>query len=55
MSQLPDTPEIVSQNARLYNKDCADPRFKFLIDTLVRHLHDYVRETKYICAVNITN
>ncbi|KAH7100494.1 intradiol ring-cleavage dioxygenase [Auriculariales sp. MPI-PUGE-AT-0066] len=42
---LPDTPEIVTQNARLYNKDCADPRLKFLIDNLVRHLHDYVRET----------
>ncbi|EJD43058.1 intradiol ring-cleavage dioxygenase [Auricularia subglabra TFB-10046 SS5] len=42
---LPDTADIVSSNARLINKDCKDPRTKFLIDTLVRHLHDYVRET----------
>jgi len=42
---LPDTKDIISSNARLVNKNCPEERFKFLIDTLVRHLHDYVKET----------
>ncbi|KZV93878.1 aromatic compound dioxygenase [Exidia glandulosa HHB12029] len=47
---LPDTDAIVSSNARIVNRDCPDPRLKFLTDTLVRHLHDYVRETNLTTA-----
>jgi protocatechuate 3,4-dioxygenase beta subunit len=40
------TIENVTENAKLTNSQTPDPRLKFLMDKLVDHLHDYVRETR---------
>jgi len=48
-STLPDvtdiSPETVTESVIAINSKCKDEREKFLINHLVRHLHDYARET----------
>lgn len=48
-STLPDvadiTPDTVTQSVIAINSGCKNDREKFLIEHLVRHLHDYARET----------
>ncbi|CAF1160197.1 unnamed protein product [Didymodactylos carnosus] len=40
------TIDNITANTKLVNGPSADPRLKFLIEKLVDHLHDYVRETQ---------
>ncbi|EJU00225.1 aromatic compound dioxygenase [Dacryopinax primogenitus] len=48
-STLPDvtdiSPETVTESVIAINSQCKNERQKFLINNLVRHLHDYARET----------
>ena len=36
----------VTKNVKLVNSQASSPRLKFLMEKLVDHLHDYVRETQ---------
>ena len=38
--------ENVTEYAKSRNSEASDPRLKFLLDKLVDHLHNYVRETR---------
>lgn len=40
------TIENITDNVNLINSGCPNPRLKFLIEKLVQHSHDYVRETR---------
>lgn len=40
------TTENLTENVKLRNSQASTPRLKFLMDKLVDHLHDYVRETR---------
>lgn len=40
------TIENITENVHIINSKCDKPRLKFLINTLVTHLHDYARETR---------
>ncbi|KAH7247574.1 uncharacterized protein BKA55DRAFT_572309 [Fusarium redolens] len=36
----------ITENVKLVNSTNPSPRFKFLLERLVVHLHDYARETR---------
>jgi len=40
------TIENITQNVHLINSQCEDRRLKYLLERLVVHLHDFVRETR---------
>ena len=40
------TDENITANVHIINSQCDDRRLKFLINRLVVHLHDFVRETR---------
>lgn len=40
------TIENITENVHIINSQCEDRRLKFLINRLVEHLHDLVRETR---------
>lgn len=40
------TIENITQNVHLINSQCEDRRLKYLLERLVLHLHDFVRETR---------
>lgn len=40
------TIDNITQNVHLINSQCPDRRPKFLLERLVEHMHDYVRETR---------
>ncbi|KAF4552239.1 Catechol 1,2-dioxygenase-like protein 4 [Elsinoe fawcettii] len=40
------TIDNITANVHLINSRCTSPRLKFLLETLVTHLHDYARETR---------
>ncbi|CAF0741392.1 unnamed protein product [Adineta ricciae] len=40
------TIENITQNAKLVNSETTNGRLKFLMDKLIDHLHDYIRETR---------
>jgi hypothetical protein len=40
------TIDNITDNVKLINSKCPDPRFKYLLERLVQHLHDYARETR---------
>jgi hypothetical protein len=40
------TTENITQNVNSINSNCPDRRLKYLLERLVGHLHDYVRETR---------
>lgn len=53
----PDLPPLkdltidnITENVHSINSRCEDPRLKFLLETLVRHLHDFARETRLSVA-----
>lgn len=41
------TIENITQNVHLINSKCPDRRLKYLLERLVVHLHDFVRETRF--------
>jgi len=49
LDELPDVsdirPETVTEKVKEMNSRCTDPRLKFVLDNLVTHLHDFIRET----------
>jgi hypothetical protein len=40
------TIDNITQNVNLINSQCEDRRLKYLLERLVVHLHDFVRETR---------
>lgn len=40
------TSENITENVQIINSQCDDRRLKFLINRLVLHIHDLVRETR---------
>ncbi|KAF8556840.1 aromatic compound dioxygenase [Imleria badia] len=42
---LPDSPEIITANLLLLVGQTPNPRLKFIYQLLVKHLHDFVKET----------
>ncbi|KAF1841958.1 aromatic compound dioxygenase [Cucurbitaria berberidis CBS 394.84] len=40
------TIENITENVHRINSQCADPRFKYVMERLVSHLHDFARETR---------
>lgn len=40
------TIDNITDNVKLINSQCPDPRLKYLLERLVQHLHDYARETR---------
>ncbi|KAH6616417.1 Intradiol ring-cleavage dioxygenase [Boeremia exigua] len=40
------TTENITENVHLINSTCPDGRLRFLLERLVTHLHDFVRETR---------
>lgn len=40
------TVDNLTENVNLINSGCKDARLKYLIDALVKHVHDYARETR---------
>jgi len=42
---IPDRPEGITQNALTLNNGAFSPRFKVIMDGVVKHLHQFVRET----------
>ena len=53
-SNVPSTKDLtidnITQNVHLINSQCPDRRSKYLLEKLVSHLHDYVRETRLSSA-----
>ncbi|TXT06164.1 hypothetical protein VHUM_03637 [Vanrija humicola] len=47
---LPNVTDVTADNltevVKIINSQCPDPRLKFLMERLVEHLHDFVRETQ---------
>ncbi|KAG0693679.1 Intradiol ring-cleavage dioxygenase [Suillus ampliporus] len=42
---LPDTPDIITANIQKLTEQTPNPRHKFIFQTLVKHLHQFVNET----------
>ena len=40
------TIDNITENVKLINSRCPDPRLKYLMDRLVQHTHDFARETR---------
>lgn len=40
------TTENITENVKILNNQCAEPRVRYIFDRLVSHLHDFVRETR---------
>ena len=40
------TIESITQNVQEINSQCQDRRFKYVLERVVAHLHDLVRETR---------
>lgn len=40
------TIENITDNVKLINSQCPDPRLKYLLERLVQHVHDFARETR---------
>ena len=40
------TIDNITDNVKLINGNCPDPRLKYLLDRIVQHLHDFARETR---------
>ena len=40
------TIDNITENVKLINGNCPDPRLKYLLDRIVQHLHDFARETR---------
>lgn len=40
------TIDNITSNVQLINSRCPSPRLKYLLESLVQHLHDYARETR---------
>jgi len=40
------TIENITQNVNIINSKCPDQRLRYILETLVVHLHDLVRETR---------
>lgn len=40
------TVDNITNNVKIINSQTSDPRLKFLLEKLVDHMHDYVRETR---------
>ena len=38
--------DTITQNVKLINSNCANPRLKYILERLVQHLHDFARETR---------
>ncbi|KZT36255.1 aromatic compound dioxygenase [Sistotremastrum suecicum HHB10207 ss-3] len=43
---LPEGPDVITRNAIALNSLNPDPRSKLIFDNLIRHLHEFVRETQ---------
>ena len=44
------TTDNITENVKLINSGCQNPRLNFLVDHLVQHIHDYTRETRLSMA-----
>lgn len=44
------TTDNITENVNLINSGCTDARLKYLVSTLVQHVHDYARETRLSMA-----
>lgn len=40
------TIENITENVHLINSRCPNPRLKYLMESLVSHVHDFARETR---------
>lgn len=40
------TIDNITENVHKINSNCPDPRLKYIIERLVRHVHDFARETR---------
>lgn len=40
------TIDNITENVNLINSRCPDPRLKYLLESLVSHVHDFARETR---------
>ena len=40
------TIDNITDNVKLINSQCPDPRLKYLLERLVQHAHDFARETR---------
>lgn len=40
------TIDNITDNVKLINSQCPNPRLKYVLDRLVQHLHDFARETR---------
>lgn len=40
------TIENITENVHLINSRCPNPRLKYLMESLVKHVHDFARETR---------
>jgi len=40
------TIDNITENVKLINSQCPDPRLKYLLERLVQHVHDFARETR---------
>lgn len=43
---LPDSPDIITANVQKLTEQTANPRHRFIFKALVKHLHQFVNETK---------
>ena len=40
------TIDNITDNVKLINSQCANPRLKYILERIVQHLHDLARETR---------
>lgn len=40
------TIDNITDNVKLINSQCPNPRLKYILDRIVQHLHDFARETR---------
>ncbi|KAK5734461.1 hypothetical protein LTR17_008962 [Elasticomyces elasticus] len=40
------TIDNITENVKLINSKCANPRLKYIVERIVQHLHDFARETR---------
>lgn len=40
------TIDNITENVKLINSNCENPRLKYILERLVQHLHDFARETR---------
>ena len=40
------TIDNITDNVKLINSQCPDPRLKYILERLVQHVHDFARETR---------